>query len=274
MILERLELSFAHKERIDMGVLSIEHVMPQKPTDWWKQELGEDWEGTHETWLDTVGNLTLTGYNPALSNSDYPKKRDILACSHVELNRHFGEVSTWDESAIAQRGEVLANLALGIWPDFAERGDGKLPMAIDTDLDSEDVKLLIAKVVARFGGEVEKLGSGPRYIARVGDGKVINIKYSKRHTSYYWFGLHASLWEEIGTAGVTHVVFILMPDGLVTVPVAVVKDYIEEAGISPKSDGSIRHYHVLISPEPRIEFFHHGKAVRVPLREYYSRLEL
>ncbi len=273
LILERLERSFAHKEAIDPTALTIEHVMPQTPTEWWKQQLGEDWEATYETWLNTVGNLTLTGYNPELSNSDYPKKKAILARSHIELNRHFQEVETWDEGAIARRGEILADRALMIWPDFAGREDDERLVAADSELEQEDVRLLMAGVVERFGGEVERLGSGPRYIARVGDGKVINIKYSKRHSDYYWFGLHHSLWEDMGKCGVTHVVFILLPHGYVTVPVSLVKEYIADAGFSPRSDGSIRHYHVMISQEPKLEFFHHGKPWRVSLKPFYVKFE-
>jgi uncharacterized protein with ParB-like and HNH nuclease domain len=79
LILDRMEASYQHKEPIGADTLTIEHVMPQTPTDWWKEHLGDDWASTHEYWLDTVGNLTLTGYNPELSNSDFPKKKAILA---------------------------------------------------------------------------------------------------------------------------------------------------------------------------------------------------
>jgi hypothetical protein len=50
------------------------------------------------------------------------------------------------------------------------------------------------------------------------------------------------------------------------------KDYIVEAGISPKSDGTVRHYHVLISLET-LELFHHGKPDRIALKPYYTKLE-
>lgn len=271
LILECLELSFKHKETIDIGALTIEHVMPQTLSDWWKESLGEDWEITHATWLDTVGNLTLTGYNPALSNAEFEKKKLIYATSHVELSRYFKDVDVWDEEAISKRGELLADRAVAVWPDFSGRGtmtDVEVPAEEEVQ---EDVKILVARVIEQFGGKKELLRSGPRFICRVGDGKVINVKYSKRHSDYYWFGMHASLWDEIGTLGVTHVVFILVPGGFLTVPVAVMKDYILEAGISPKIDGSVRHYHVLISPEPRLELFHHGKAGRIPVKDYYEK---
>src|SRR5262249_26841023 len=105
------------------------------------------------------------------------------------------------------------------------------------------------------------------------DGKVINVKYSKRHSDYYWFGLHASLWEDMGKARVTHVVFILVPHGFVTVPIDVMREYVAKAGISPKSDGSGRHYHLLLSAEGKLEFFHHGKPDRIPLKQHYTKFD-
>lgn len=273
LILERLELSFEHKEQVDPGTLTIEHVMPRTPTDWWRQHLGDDWEAVHEEWLDTVGNLTLTGYNSELSNSDFPTKKNQLQASHVELNKYFATVGVWDEQAIARRGESLAERALTVWPDFARRDEaGDEEIASEEEV-QDDVRFLIAKVIDHFGGERGRMGKGIRIFYHVGDGKVLNIKYSKRHSDYYWFGFHASLWEDIGKVGATHVVFILLPDVFVTVPVAVMKEYITEAGFSPKSDGTVRHYHVLISTGAKPELFHHGKSSSIPLKPYCTKFE-
>jgi hypothetical protein len=135
------------------------------------------------------------------------------------------------------------------------------------------VRLLIAKVIDHFGGETGRLGKGNRIFYQVGDGKLLNIKYSKRHSDYYWFGFHASLWEDIRKVGATHVVFILLPDGFVTLPLTVMREYIAEAGISPKRDGTVRHYHVLTSLGPKHELFHHGKSNRIPLKSYYTQFD-
>ena len=45
-------------------------------------------------WLHTIGNLTLTGYNPELGNKDYSEKRIIFSLSHFDLNRFFGSCET------------------------------------------------------------------------------------------------------------------------------------------------------------------------------------
>jgi len=36
-----------------------------------------EWERIQETWLHTLGNLTLTGYNPEYSDHPFAKKRDM-----------------------------------------------------------------------------------------------------------------------------------------------------------------------------------------------------
>jgi hypothetical protein len=118
IVLERLEESFDHQEQVTFDDLQIEHVMPQTLTDSWKAALGEDWEATHELLLHTLGNLTLTGYNAPLSNDDFSNKKKILAQSHLELNKYFGSVDKWDDQAIRQRAEILAERSLQIWEYF------------------------------------------------------------------------------------------------------------------------------------------------------------
>ena len=55
---------------------TIEHVMPQNLdlSEVWQQELGENWQEIQEKYLHTIGNLTLTGYNPELSDRPFTGK--------------------------------------------------------------------------------------------------------------------------------------------------------------------------------------------------------
>ena len=117
-LLEAIERSFGHKEKVDLAPLNIEHVMPQTLSDSWRRALGEEGDTTYQLLLDTLGNLTLTGYNPELSNQDFVAKKGLLAQSHVQLNNYFAAVENWGELDIRQRGEVLADRVLTIWPYF------------------------------------------------------------------------------------------------------------------------------------------------------------
>lgn len=121
LMLRCLEQRYGHKERVDLSTLTIEHVMPQtvgrdKSGKAWKEMLGEKHEEVHAKYLHVLGNLTLTGYNPDLSNSPYGKKQDLYAESNLRLNDYFGRVSAWDEPALKTRGSALAKEIVKIWP--------------------------------------------------------------------------------------------------------------------------------------------------------------
>ena len=118
LVLESLERSLAGKEQVATEPLTIEHIMPQTPTPWWEENLGETWRETHEIKLHTLGNLTLTGYNAELSNGDFSTKRAVFLQSPIYLTRSITRFEKWDGETIQQRGEELAELALKTWPYF------------------------------------------------------------------------------------------------------------------------------------------------------------
>lgn len=57
----------------------MEHILPQNEnlSAAWQDSLGEDWRNIQETWLHTLGNLTLTGYNAECSDKSFVEKRDM-----------------------------------------------------------------------------------------------------------------------------------------------------------------------------------------------------
>jgi len=118
LILESIEEFFAHKEQVSFDNLSIEHIMPQTLNEAWKEILGEDWAITHELFCHTLGNLTLTAYNPELSNNTFEQKKEHLKNSHLELNKYFQNKTSWRREDIEKRAEYLANIALQIWSYF------------------------------------------------------------------------------------------------------------------------------------------------------------
>ena len=119
-LLRKLE-NFERKERVDVDSYTIEHVLPQNPdlSPEWQEELGPDWKGIQETYLHTIGNLTLTGYNPELSDRPFSDKLTIKGGfreSPLRLNQYLAKVEHWNETEIQKRGELLADLALKVWP--------------------------------------------------------------------------------------------------------------------------------------------------------------
>lgn len=117
-VLCALELDYGHKERVDLGSTTIEHILPQKLTDEWRAELGaQEPEATaiHERCLNTFGNLTLTAYNAELGNASFSEKKIKLANTHIELTRRILAVEQWNTQAIAARAEEIATQAIRLW---------------------------------------------------------------------------------------------------------------------------------------------------------------
>lgn len=120
LILETIEESFNHKEEVPFKSLTVEHIMPQTLSEWWQEHLGEGWDETHDLYLHTIGNLTLTAYNAELSNDDLETKKKTLNESHLEINKYFTDITKWTRVEIERRAETLAKKALNIWSYFGQ----------------------------------------------------------------------------------------------------------------------------------------------------------
>lgn len=116
-LLEQIE-NHENKEVVDFSKLQIEHVMPQTLSSEWKIMLGDNWELVYQKYLDNLGNLTLTGYNPEYSNKSFIEKRDAengFKRSRLRLNSDLAKRKTWNEKEIKKRAERLSKIALQIW---------------------------------------------------------------------------------------------------------------------------------------------------------------
>ncbi|TFD99603.1 DUF262 domain-containing protein [Jeotgalibacillus salarius] len=122
-ILESIEESYNHKEKINYDNLTVEHIMPQTISDPWKIALGDEWENIHDTNLHVLGNLTLTAYNSEMSNEPFQKKRENLANSHLEINKTFRNVNNWTIGEIKARTNLLADKSLQVWSYFGSKSN-------------------------------------------------------------------------------------------------------------------------------------------------------
>lgn len=115
--LERLE-KFGTEEPVNTKGLTIEHIMPQKLTEEWKKDLGENFQEIHNKYLHTIGNLTLTGYNSEYSNKSFQEKQGMeegFKNSPLRLNKSLRDLEPFGEEKIKKRANDLADLALKIW---------------------------------------------------------------------------------------------------------------------------------------------------------------
>jgi O6-methylguanine-DNA--protein-cysteine methyltransferase len=122
LILQWLDESFASKEQIDLSNCTIEHVAPQTMTDAWEEayaiELGSATEvkAKYAETIHLIGNLTLTPYNPELSNYDFATKREQYRVSGLRLNQQIAERDAWGPDEILARCDDLAELIVSLWP--------------------------------------------------------------------------------------------------------------------------------------------------------------
>lgn len=124
MVLEALEHAMytGLTEKVVLPTdLTIEHVLPQEWSTNWPLPEGAD---PFQARLDRdaakhrLGNLTLvTGkLNPKMSNAGWIVKREELRQHSVmRISTDIRSAETWDEAAIAERGERLAAIAVGLW---------------------------------------------------------------------------------------------------------------------------------------------------------------
>lgn len=106
-------------EMMEAQTLSIEHIMPQTPTESWKKSLGPNWKELYETRLHTLPNLTLTGYNSKYSNKDFSEKKiveDGFKDSGLNLNKMLLDFDKWTAEEMDKRQEYLTKQSLKLWP--------------------------------------------------------------------------------------------------------------------------------------------------------------
>lgn len=130
-VLRRLEESYDGKyaPNWDACNFTIEHVMPQSPTQWWLDHLasgGETEPGqAHEDLKHTIGNLTLTCENPELGQMTFEQKCVVYLSDMMKMNDGIAHEQRWGRHEIIGRGRELLARAGAIWasPMPAEKQD-------------------------------------------------------------------------------------------------------------------------------------------------------
>lgn len=198
-ILESLE-NANHKEPISVtgNGLTVEHIMPQNQNlnATWKVMLGDNWKEIHRTYLHTIGNLTLTGYNSEMSDRPFNEKRDHekgFVHSHLQLNSDIAILDKWDEDEIIKRTHVLAKRIIKLWkyPEISEED----LQAYKGDISSEHIYVSmehypdmfeeVKSIFEELDRKILSLDTGIRkefrqqYIAYKLESNFVNIKPSK-----------------------------------------------------------------------------------------------
>jgi len=143
-LLERLE-NFENREPVLIDGnqdITIEHIFPQNPDPKWKIELGNDeFNFIKENYLNTIGNLTLSGNNGKLGNKSFIDKRDLEEAGYKDsrlwLNKYLTILDKWDKAEIERRFNLIAERVLKIW--------GIPNIVIDEKADTNEISIFDAE---------------------------------------------------------------------------------------------------------------------------------
>ncbi|WP_373495852.1 DUF4268 domain-containing protein [Aquiflexum sp.] len=124
-LFELLE-NFKNKEHVDTSneQITVEHIFPRTPCPEWEDELRpESYFDFKEKYLNTIGNLTLSGNNGALSNRTFKEKKEMNEAgkeqgyifSRLWLNTYLQKIDKWDISAFEERLKIIYERFLKIW---------------------------------------------------------------------------------------------------------------------------------------------------------------
>jgi uncharacterized protein with ParB-like and HNH nuclease domain len=143
--LSKLEHHLNSKEHVELtDDITVEHIMPQTLNSVWRADLGKESEQTHSQLLHTIGNLTLSGYNPALGNNGYSSKKVEYEKSNFILTRNVAKMNEWNADTIRERAISLFDSALTLWSLPEKYNAGINSAEIDYSLIyniSDDVKV-------------------------------------------------------------------------------------------------------------------------------------
>lgn len=143
-LLERLE-NFENREPVLIEGnpdITIEHIFPQNPDAKWKLDLGADeYNYIKENYLNTIGNLTLSGNNGKLGNKPFLDKRDLAEAGYKDsrlwLNKYLTILDKWDKAEIERRYNLISERFLKIW---------EIPnITIDESSDNDEINIFEAE---------------------------------------------------------------------------------------------------------------------------------
>ena len=104
--------------------ITIEHIFPRNPNEDWLDILSNDeLNNFKDKYLNTIGNLTLSGNNGALSNKGFIEKKDMninggeqgYVYSRMWLNDYLKSIDTWTSDEYFERQKIIYERFLKIW---------------------------------------------------------------------------------------------------------------------------------------------------------------
>jgi uncharacterized protein with ParB-like and HNH nuclease domain len=125
-LLEKIE-NCGNSIKVNMENLTLEHIMPQKSTQYWEEKAGVKGEEYTEL-VNTIGNLALVSKsnNSSAGNRSFEKKKKIFEDTlHLRMNKNLYEIDDWNYSEISKRSEKIVDKLISMYPYLRSKGDYK-----------------------------------------------------------------------------------------------------------------------------------------------------
>lgn len=157
--------------------ITIEHIFPKNPHENWNTDLSsEEFFVFKEKYLNTIGNLTLSGNNGALSNRSFSAKKEMnidgneqgYQFSRLWLNSYLKSIDTWSVSNYEERLNIIYERFLKIWefPDVEITDGNESEEENIFDAESPTYKKLEYFIFQNTKEEVESVSQMYFYVIR------------------------------------------------------------------------------------------------------------
>ena len=249
IILDKIEIA-DNPAPVDLSSLSVEHLMPQTPTEEWLEELDTTKE-EYDTYLHRLGNLTLAAKsdNSKMQNYMWDYKNEILrSTGHLKLNSDLLEIQRWNFEEIKKRTKKLIARICEIYPypeidlsDIHDEGEDIVNESIA--LETSKKKLFEDKDVSYQKNRIIKTKDNL-------NGYIFNSskRYIQGGREKYWFGYRAKNIEEISMCREQYQVLVCRGKDTVTIsiPIPFIEQIKDCLNCSLDNNGEISHYHLVV----------------------------
>ncbi|MDD6005005.1 MAG: DUF262 domain-containing protein [Firmicutes bacterium] len=250
-VLDRMELS-DNPAPVDLSKLSIEHLMPQTPTEEWLAELDTD-EETYMANLNRLGNLTLAAVkdNSRMRNLGWKFKNEILKdTGHLKLNESIIPIERWNLNQIEERTKSLIKRICELYPYPHINVDGG-----SDDMEDESAAIdRCVKFINSECGEGIKKKNNAYSSADLSKGYVVVTSkiYPQGKRKKYWFGYRGKPFENIATCSEQYMIFGCrdMHTSILCIPNSFLKERLGNFNVSLDEQGNVKHHHIVIFKNP------------------------
>lgn len=249
IILDKIEIA-DNPAPVDLSSLSIEHLMPQTPTEEWLEELDTTKE-EYDTYLHRLGNLTLAAKsdNSKMQNYMWEYKNEILrSTGHLKLNSDLLEIQRWNFDEIKKRTKKLIARICEIYPypqiDLSDIHDES------DDIVNESTALEISRKKLINDSDISYQKN--RIIKTKEDlnGYVFNSskRYIQGEREKYWFGYRVKNIDEISMCRERFQVLVCRGKETITIsiPIPFIEGIKDSLNYSLDDNGEISHYHLVV----------------------------